>query len=170
MRIGAIAEDTGLSVATIRFYESAGLLGAIRRRPSGYREYGSEELARLRFVQQAKRVGLSLADIGSIVRLYDRHEPTCVHVRALLDQKLTEVDAALRDLRILRRALEGLRDEAGEHVDCRPSGGRICGIIERADSVVSEPALRVLAASAGGPRGHRGRPTTGRSDRKEIRR
>ena len=130
MRIGELAHATGLTTKTIRFYEAEGLLEDPGRTDSGYRVYRDEDVARVGFVRKAKRVGLSLEDIRGVIQLHDRGEPTCVHVRALLDEKLAQVDSALADLRVFRRELVRLRKEAGSMTDCRPSGGRICGIIE----------------------------------------
>ena len=62
MRIGRLAETTGLTTKTIRFYESRGLLPIPARTDSGYRIYGHNEVARLDFITKAKRVGLSLGD------------------------------------------------------------------------------------------------------------
>lgn len=148
MRIGAVAAAIGLPVATIRYYDAVGLLGKVRRGPGGYREFSDEELGRLRFVRQAKAVGLSLAEIATVVQLYDREEATCVHVRALLERKLARVQEALQGLRALQRALMALRDQTASTVDCRPSGGQICGFIERADLKVDARTLETLTAGS----------------------
>ena len=63
LKIGELARQTGLSIKTIRYYESRGLLEKPPRTESGYRLYGPEEVARLRFVQRAKLLGLTLEEI-----------------------------------------------------------------------------------------------------------
>ncbi|MCI0438955.1 MAG: heavy metal-responsive transcriptional regulator [Chloroflexi bacterium] len=130
MKIGELANATGLTAKTIRFYEDEGLLPPAPRTSSGYRIYGDEDVVRLEFVRKAKRLGLTLEDIKSILRLHDSSEPTCAHVRSLLDEKLAEVDRAIADLQRFRAALSDIRDRAGDIVDCRPEGGVICSIIE----------------------------------------
>ena len=60
LKIGELARQTGLSIKTIRYYESRGLLEQTPRTEGGYRLYGPEEVARLRFVQRAKLLGLTL--------------------------------------------------------------------------------------------------------------
>ena len=132
MKIGEIAKITGLTTKTIRFYEGEGLLPAPARTSSGYRIYVDEDAVRLEFIRKAKRLGLSLENIKGILRLHDGSEPTCAHVRSLLDEKLAEVDRALLDLQRLRDELTEFRDGAGDLVDCRPEGGVICSIIENA--------------------------------------
>lgn len=130
MKIGELATATGLTAKTIRFYEDAGLLPPAPRTSSGYRIYGGGDVARLEFVRKAKRLGLTLGDIKGILRLHDRSEPTCAHVRSLLDDKLAEADRAIADLQRFRAALAEIRDRADDIVDCRSEGGGICTIIE----------------------------------------
>lgn len=50
--------------------------------------YGAADLARLRFIGQAKALGLTLVEIGEILALRERGGPPCHHVRAPLDRKL----------------------------------------------------------------------------------
>lgn len=148
MKIGELARATGFKDKTIRYYERQGLLPDPERTPSGYREYGPEGIDRLAFIRKAKRLGLSLEDIKSILLIHDRSEATCLHVRSLLDEKLAQADAALKDLQRFRVELSGIRERAGGVEDCRPSGGRICGIIENTAFVASDKALEWLRPGA----------------------
>ena len=141
MKIGELAKATGVTAKTIRFYENEGLLPQPERTLSGYRKYGSEYTGRLEFIRKAKRLGLSLDEIRDILHFHDRSDPTCKHVRSLLDEKIGQVEGALEDLQGFRSELSRLRDEAGALDDCRPSGGRICGIIERVSFYNEEVAL-----------------------------
>ncbi|MBI4199025.1 MAG: heavy metal-responsive transcriptional regulator [Chloroflexi bacterium] len=132
MKIGELARRTGLPSRTIRFYESAGVLAPPPRTDSGYRSYAAADAERLEFIMKARSLGLSLREIGEVLRIHDRHEPTCVHVRALLDDKLAQLDRLLRNLQEFRAELAALRQRLGDVLDCRPTGGRICAIIEGA--------------------------------------
>ena len=125
MRIGELAKATGHITQTIRFYESQGLLPPPARTESGYRIYGEGEVVRLRFISKAKRVGLSLDEVTGILELHDRSEPTCLHVRSLLDDKLVEVNHTIDDLRAFRDEITRLRDESGTLDDCKPKVGAI---------------------------------------------
>src|SRR5215204_6490558 len=69
LKIGEVARQTWLSIKTIRYYESRGLLEKPPRTEGGYRLYGPEEVARLRFVQRAKLLGLTLEEIRELVEL-----------------------------------------------------------------------------------------------------
>jgi DNA-binding transcriptional MerR regulator len=130
VKIGELARASGLTTKTIRYYELEGLLPQPPRTASGYRMYANGDLQRLSFVARAKRVGLTLREIREILLLSDRDEPTCGHVRSLLDEKLAEIDKAISDLRTVRAQVAEIRGRAGELADCRPSGGLICSIIE----------------------------------------
>ena len=141
MKIGELAKETGLNPKTIRFYEAEGLLSDPQRTPSGYRMYGPEDAGRLEFIRKAKHLGLSLEEVKGILQLHDRSEPTCVHVRSLLDEKLSQVERVLANLQGFQAELERLRDAAGDLEDCLPSGGRICGIIEQAGPVIRNETL-----------------------------
>ena len=48
MRIGEIAEKTGLSISNIRFYEKKGLIGPDREKESKYRNYTDGDLDRIK--------------------------------------------------------------------------------------------------------------------------
>ncbi len=133
MKIGEVARETGISPKAIRFYEGFGLLPDPGRTESGYRQYGPEAVERLAFVGRAKQLGMSLEEIRGVLDIHDRQEPTCTHVRDLLEQKITAVNQALIDLTDLRTELKALAGAAGTMEDCHASGGRVCGIIERND-------------------------------------
>ena len=139
MKIGQLVSKVGVTTKAVRFYELQGLLPAPSRTPSGYRIYGRSDTERLSFNLKAKRLGLSLDDIKGILQLHDRNEPSCIHVRSLLDAKIAQLDSAVADLQAFRRELTSLRDGSGTLVDCKPAGGQICSIIEDSEM----PGLQV---------------------------
>ncbi len=142
MKIGRVAMATGLKIQTIRFYEDHGLLPQHGRTEGGYRIFTAGDLERLEFIKKAKRVGLSLADIRDVLAITDQGEATCEHVRALLAAKIAEVDRAVLQLGEFRSELANLLDAAGPVQDCRPTGGRICSIIEQAPPLVQPEVLQ----------------------------
>ena len=82
LRIGELGERVGLSTATLRYYESLGLLGEPERSPSGYRLYGDDDEERLRFIIRAKALDLSLDEIRSLLDLW--RQGTCTETRSTL--------------------------------------------------------------------------------------
>ena len=151
MKIGELARATGLTAKTIRFYEGEGLIPDPPRTTSGYRTYADSDVVRLAFILKAKRLGLSLDEIRGILRLRDRSEPTCIHVRSLLEEKMAQIETMIQDLLGFKEELRSLGDHATSMVDCRPLGGNICSIIE--DSGINlAPSSLAWAESTGSVR------------------
>lgn len=109
LKIGQLAERLDLNPRTIRFYERVGVLPEPARTESGYRLYGPEDEARLRFVKSAQRVGLRLGEIREVLAFRDRGERPCRYVAALIEQHLAEIDQRMREMRTLKQELRDLR-------------------------------------------------------------
>jgi MerR family copper efflux transcriptional regulator len=107
LRISQLAEQAGVGIDTVRYYERAGLLPEPPRRPSGYREYPPQSLQRLRFIRRAKALGFSLEEIAGLLELSDRRGDIDA-VKRLAEQRLSEVEARLRELQGIRDGLRGL--------------------------------------------------------------
>ena len=108
LRIGQVAQTTGLSVEAIRYYERLGLIGEVARTPSGYRQFEPDVVRRLRFVQRAQALGFSLEEIRELLELRLSSTASAAEVREKADAKLCEIEAKLSDLRRMRRALQEL--------------------------------------------------------------
>lgn len=67
MRIGQLAKRLGVATSKIRFYESAGLMGAIQRQENGFRRYDEQSVLRLSFIRDAQRAGLDLDSIRQLI-------------------------------------------------------------------------------------------------------
>lgn len=129
MRIGDLAEASGVSAQTIRFYEREGLLPPPHREENGYRRYQDGAAARIHFIRSAQAAGLLLSEISDVLKLRESGQAPCSHVESLLDDKLTAVRARLRELAQMEDQLVALID-SGKDVDpmsCSESG--ICDII-----------------------------------------
>ena len=115
MRIGHLAGKAGVAVDTVRYYEREGLLPEPARRPSGYRDYGDEELQQLRFVRRCKALGFTLEETRQLLRLNVDPEADRAEVRALTERRLADVDAKLRELQLLRDSLAELATSCSGH-------------------------------------------------------
>lgn len=71
MRIGELAKKAGVSVSSVRFYESQGLMPKPDTQESGYREYGENELHRLLLIVAAKRQRFPLGLIRTVLSALD---------------------------------------------------------------------------------------------------
>ncbi|HEV2125789.1 MAG TPA: MerR family DNA-binding protein, partial [Chloroflexota bacterium] len=123
-----LAAQLNLNPKTIRYYEQIGLVPAPARTPAGYRLYGLAEQDRLRFIVQAKAIGLTLQEIGQILAARTDGQCPCDQVMELIDQKLADVDAQLRALHEARQDLHALREEA---TTISRTDARVCAIIEQ---------------------------------------
>jgi DNA-binding transcriptional MerR regulator len=82
LRVGQMAQLTGLSTDTLRRFERKGLL-VPGRSSNGYREYSPEAVQRIRLVQRALSVGFTLDELARVVRIRERGGAPCREVRAL---------------------------------------------------------------------------------------
>lgn len=112
MKIGSLAERTGLTTKTIRYYESIGVLPSPERLANGYRSYDADAVDRLEFVKDAQAAGLSLTDIQWILELRDSGESTCGHTIGLLETRLADVDRQMIELGRTRSRLQNMIKEA----------------------------------------------------------
>ncbi|CAN5807837.1 hypothetical protein BH18ACI5_BH18ACI5_07970 [soil metagenome] len=74
MRIGAVAEQAGVSPDTIRHYEKLGLIPSVTRGDGGFRSFSPEALRRVLLVRRALVFGFSLAELRGYFRARDRGE------------------------------------------------------------------------------------------------
>ncbi|MCM3144930.1 MerR family transcriptional regulator [Brevibacillus sp. MER 51] len=68
MNIKEVAERTGLSAHTIRFYERSGLFPKIKRSKNGIREFSDSDVNFLIFMATLKKTGMSLEDISEFTK------------------------------------------------------------------------------------------------------
>jgi DNA-binding transcriptional MerR regulator len=99
LRIGELAEASGLTRDALRYYERQGLLPQSRRSAGGFREYDGGAVDRIRFIKQAQAHGLTLREIRDLVsHQSDAGRKRCRHVRILLARKLEQLEARRREL------------------------------------------------------------------------
>ena len=179
LRIGELAEATGLTVRTLRHYEAVGLLQPVERSESGYRRYRAEDAERLYTIVALRRLGLSLAQIRATLAA----EPA--GLRRMLTRHASDVRDRIASLVELESVLERVQRELG--ADGSPSLSDLCDLVRltaqlpRRDLAEEPEALRVLseplsgagpgAAAARRPRdGRRPRTVAGRARRRRPRR
>lgn len=112
MRIGELAGLAGVEPATVRYYESLGLLPDPPRTDSGYRDYDEVAAERLRFIKDAQATGLSLSEVGSILEMRDAGEHTCEHVAGLVEHHLADIEHQMETLSQTHAALTAMLERA----------------------------------------------------------
>ena len=89
LRIGNLAERTGTTVATIRYYEQVGLLRPAPR-SGGQRLYDNEDERRLAFIRRCREFDLSIEEIRALLSLVQRRQ-SCTEARKLAERHLVEL-------------------------------------------------------------------------------
>jgi DNA-binding transcriptional MerR regulator len=105
LQIGDVANETGLTVDTIRFYEKKRLLKAATRSSGGFRLFSRADLADLTFIRNAQELGFSLHEIRELVGLKNTQHPDCAHVERMLEEKVAAVRAKITALHKLEHDL-----------------------------------------------------------------
>lgn len=108
MKIGELASRVGVPVETVRFYERSGLMPPPARRASGYREYDSQDIWRLRFVLRTKALGFTLVEIRELLALCDRASEDNDELRCTAEAKLVDIETRLSQLGQIRDALQAV--------------------------------------------------------------
>ena len=130
MNIGTVSERSGLPAKTIRYYEDIGLIRPDRR-DNGYRDYSTEDVHRLCFLQRSRGLGFSVEECRQLLSLYGDTHRESAEVKAIAEAKLKEIDRKLAELQGLRDMLRHL--VANCHGDDRPQ----CPIIDGLSGKVS---------------------------------
>ena len=112
LTIGQVAGRAGLNISAIRYYEAEGLLPEAVR-VGGRRRYSGDVFARLGVIDVAKRAGLSLDDIRTLLDAGDAGEPAHASLQELAGRKLPEVEELIERAEAVRGWLE-----AAQACDC----------------------------------------------------
>ena len=102
MKIGEVARQAGVTVDTVRFYERVGVLPAPARTESGYRDYETGTIDRIRLTRELQEIGFTLSDAVGALAAHDAGGATCESERWRLEAVLARVDARLAELTALR--------------------------------------------------------------------
>ena len=130
MWIGEAAEQAGVNVQTLRYYERRGLLPKPPRRTSGYREFPHESVRIVRFIKRAQELGFSLDEVEELLRLRRSSRRDRTRIRKVAEQRIAQIDRKITELDRMRSALRGL-----VHA-CHEGATLECPIIEALDTEV----------------------------------
>ena len=158
LKIKQVADASGFTAATLRYYEQIGLLPETLRTPAGYRMYDQRTLDRLAFIARAKQLGCSLDEITGLTTAWEGGQcgPIQDQLRRLVAGKIaaaqtqiTELVTFSADLRQAATALERHRPDGACDTDCGcvsdPDDNEPVGATIRAVSLTAKPS------TAGGP-------------------
>ncbi len=91
MKIGELAEHTGCSIDTIRYYEKAGLLSTAPRSASNYRHYSATHVDELRFIRNCRALDMTHEEIRTLQASRAAPEQSCASVNDLIDEHLEHI-------------------------------------------------------------------------------
>jgi DNA-binding transcriptional MerR regulator len=129
-KIGSVANESGIPIKTIRYYDELGLLKTMGRTEGGYRLFNSDVFARLKFIKRAQSLGLSLSEIKEFLEVHDQGDLPCDQIKVRLEDKLAAIEEQIQQLQILKQELQGLL--SGWEIVPEHPEMTICPIIERA--------------------------------------
>jgi DNA-binding transcriptional MerR regulator len=103
MKIGQVAEQSGVSVDTVRFYERRGVLPAPDRMASGYRTYTTAAVERIRLARRLQQLGFTLDEVIGALHAGDSGNASCASERWRLESVLLRIETKIAELRSVRR-------------------------------------------------------------------
>jgi Cd(II)/Pb(II)-responsive transcriptional regulator len=137
LKIGALAARTNCDVATIRYYEQAGLLSTPTRSSGNYRLYGDNHVDRLIFIRHCRSLDMTLEEIRTLLRFCDAPDKNCTGVNALLDEHIDHVALRISELKQLQKKLRDLRRLCGKTQTVKD-----CGIVRELSTAEPTTARR----------------------------
>jgi Hg(II)-responsive transcriptional regulator len=127
MWISEAAEQAGVNVQTLRYYERRGLLPKPPRQTSGYREFPDDAVRVVRFIKRAQELGFSLDEVEELLRLRRQSGRNRARIRAVAEEKIRQIEQKISELERMKKALRTL-----VHA-CHEGAALDCPIIEALD-------------------------------------
>jgi len=153
-RIAEVAQRSGFTPATLRYYEDIGLLTPSGRTAAGYRLYDDTSLDRLRFIGRAKQLGCSLDEVAELTEAWDGGQcgPVQERLRAAVDAKVAEAHAQIAELTTFTAVLQRAAAVLSTH---RPEGpcDDSCGCVSEPVTLAAKPTVdggEPIACTLGG--------------------
>ncbi|MDM0059557.1 MerR family transcriptional regulator [Variovorax fucosicus] len=105
LTIAEVAQRTGLTAHTLRYYERIGLIAAVPRAPGGQRRYASADMDWLAFLLRLRETGMPIQGMQAFARLRSQGDASASERREVLEQHFAEVQARVAALQQSMQAL-----------------------------------------------------------------
>lgn len=108
LAIGEISRLVNLSQRTIRYYEEIGLLHSVRRIENGKRVYTDRDVRRLKFINRLKVLGLSLAEMVELEKIYRKqrnNREILPKLLEILEERAAQIDERVSQLVALKKEI-----------------------------------------------------------------
>ncbi len=106
-----------MSIDTVRYYEQQALIPLATRTQSGYRQYSEDDVARLKFIVQAKELGFTLREISQLLGIQSND---CQQVKSVAEAKAQELEERIAKLSRMRDVLLEMAAECGQSASDDP--------------------------------------------------
>jgi len=118
--IGEAAKASGVSAKMIRHYEENGFIPKAGRTVAGYRLYKDADVHMLRFIRRARDLGFSLAEIRTLLGLWQNRRRASADVKKLASRHVQDLDRKIAEMQAMRRTLVdlALHCHGDERPDC----------------------------------------------------
>jgi DNA-binding transcriptional MerR regulator len=139
--VNELARRAGIPAHVVRYYTQCGLLSPARNSRNAYREYGENDLHRLRFICNVKMIGLTLSEIDMILRALDEDAAPFAAIRELMRLRAEQYRKELASAQRLQQRIMGVIDEWSAGDDGTPERQKLQRLIEAV--VLEDDAARV---------------------------
>lgn len=103
--VGQASRESGIGIETIRYYEREGIIPAVNRGANGRRQFGSSDIARLKFIKRFRSLGFSIPDIRSLQELAFASNNNCEKAASIGERNLEGVRGKVSELQKIEMAL-----------------------------------------------------------------
>ena len=120
MKIGKAAKLSGLTVKTVRYYADINIIVPQKNSITGYRDFSKNDIAKLQFVGKARKFNFSIQECRELLSLYEDKERPSKNVKKITIEKISEINAKLKELESLKTQLNELANacQGDNHPNC----------------------------------------------------
>jgi DNA-binding transcriptional MerR regulator len=112
LTISDVAQRTGLTAHTLRYYERAGLIAPVARAPGGQRRYAASDMDWIGFLLRLRETGMPVGQMQSFARLRAEGNATAPERRQMLQSHLA---AVLATIKAMQRSAKALRHKIAHY-------------------------------------------------------
>lgn len=142
LSIGKLAELTGTTADTLRYYEKMKLIKAESRSSAGYRLYNEDAVSIIRFIRGGKALGFTLVEIRDLLTLSTSDQASCAEVLKKTEGKIIEAEAKILELKEIKKVLTQLvKTCPGDDTSTK-----CCPILDHIQQKAKPPTAMLLAA------------------------
>ena len=108
LTIGEAARSAGISARMVRHYESLGLLSAVARTDSGYRQYTEADVHALHFIRRSRDLGFSMEEIAELLGLWHDRSRASSQVKRIAQAHIDDLSERIAQMQAMQRSLQTL--------------------------------------------------------------